>query len=157
MIIRKATVDEAAEIMNLHNNAVLALCRDDYAPEQLQGWVNASSLEKYQQRLEKHRSFAAELSGELIGYIRWNPDTYELCSVFVLPDYARLGVATQLMDVAEKEAISMGVNEMWLDASLTAVPFYDATGWEYVEQTMHGQLECVKMTKQLSGCHEKDA
>jgi putative acetyltransferase len=140
MIIRKATVDDAAEIMDLHTNSVLRLCRGDYTPEQLQGWVNASSLEKYKLRLEKHRSYVAELDEVMIGYVHWNPETSELCSSFVHPDYARQGVGTRLMDIAEKDALSMGRNEMWLMASLTAVPFYFAMGWKSVGQTTRGSM-----------------
>lgn len=35
-------------------------------------------------------------------------------------------------------------------ASLTAVPFYEAEDWWYVEQTMRGSLECVRMEKKLT-------
>ncbi len=58
-------------------------------------------------------------------------------------------VATKLMKTAYDDAQSFGVKELWLDASLTAVPFYQAEGWEYVGQEMHGPLECVRMTRTL--------
>jgi hypothetical protein len=53
------------------------------------------------------------------------------------------------MDKAYEAAISLGAISLWLDASLTAVPFYEAIKWEYVEMTMHGTLKCVRMTKNL--------
>ena len=58
----------------------------------------------------------------------------------------RQGVATALMDIAYRDALSHGVKEMWLSASLTAVPFYQKIGWQYLERSMHGELECVKMS-----------
>ncbi len=70
LIIRKATVDDAEAIMNLQTHSVLELYRVDYSTEQLQSWVNASSLEKYQLRLEKHRSYIAEGDGKMLGYVR---------------------------------------------------------------------------------------
>ena len=149
MIIRKANVNDAQAIMELHEHSVLELCRNDYSPDQLQGWVKASTLEKYQLRLEKHRSYIAELDGKVIGYVRWFPEIKELCSIFVHPEHIRQGLATELMDIAEQDAISQGINELWLDASLTAVPFYQALGWRFVERKTHGPLECVRMTKQL--------
>jgi putative acetyltransferase len=156
MDIRKATVDDALSIMQLHERSVLELCRDDYTPEQLKDWLSISTLERYQIRLERHRAYLAEQDGKMIGYVRWHPETNELCSIFVDPDFVRQGVATKLMEVAEKDAKDRGVEELWLDSSLTAVPFYEAIGWNYVEQSMHGTLECVKMTKKLHRGKMKD-
>ena len=149
MKIREAKVDDALAIMQLHGRSIMELCREDYTQEQLEGWVKSHGLEKYQKRLEIHRSFVAEMDGEIIGYVRWNPATNELCSIFVDPNHARQGIGTKLMKVAYEDILSAGVTELWLDATLTAVPFYEAEGWKYIEQRMHGPLECVRMTKEL--------
>ena len=148
-MIRKATIDDAADLISLHTRSVLGLCRDDYTLDQLQYWLSFSTLEKYQMRLENHRSFVAEFNGKIIGYVRWNPNTNELCSIFVDPDYVRQGVASALIEVAYQDARSHGVDEMWLFASLTAVPFYLAIGWQYQERCMRGELESVNMTMNL--------
>ena len=107
------------------------------------------SLEKYQHRLVHRRSFIAEMDGEMVGYARWNPETNEICSIFVHPDHVRQGIATALMQIVYQDARTCGVPELLLDASLTAVPFYEIEGWESVEPTMHASLECVRMTKRL--------
>jgi putative acetyltransferase len=149
MIIREATVDDALAVWELHGRSVLELCSADYTREQLDGWLSHSTIEKYQVRLKMHRSYIAERDGKVVGYVRWNPVTNELCSAFVDPDHARQGIATELMEKACQDAISCGVKELWLNASLTAVPFYEAVGWEYVKLRTHGPLECVRMTKRL--------
>lgn len=149
IVIRKAEVDDADEIMKLHERSVLGLCQNDYSPEQLQGWVQSSTLEKYQQRLRLHSSWIAEIDSQTVGYVRWNQATNELCSIFVDPQHARQGIATKLMCLAYEDATKSGVKEMWLDASLTAVPFYKAQGWEFIKKMTHGPLECVRMRKQL--------
>lgn len=150
MIIRAAEVGDALEIMALHKRSVLALCQDDYTAEQLEDWVNSSTLEKYQKRLTLQRAFIAEKDGEMAGYVRWNPATHELCSIFVDPDYVWQGIGTKLMKIAYEDASLRGVTDLWLDASLTAVPFYAADGWQSVERKMHGALECVRMVKRLA-------
>jgi putative acetyltransferase len=149
MIIREATVVDALAVLKLHERSVRALCHADYTPEQLDGWLRNSTLEKYRERLKKHRSFIAERDGNIVGYVRWNLATNELCSIFVDPLHVRQGIATKLMEIASEDAISHGAVDLWLDASLTAVPFYEAIMWEYVELKMHGLLECVRMTKSL--------
>ncbi|MCP4425155.1 MAG: GNAT family N-acetyltransferase [Chloroflexi bacterium] len=150
MIFRKAEVADALEIMKLHKCSVLGLCSVDYTPEQLKEWLKSSTLEKYQKRLELHRAFIAEKDGRTVGYVRWNPATNELCSIFVDPNHVRQGIATKLMKMAYEDAASHGVTDMWLDASLTAVPFYEVEGWEHVEERMHGALACIRMVKRVS-------
>lgn len=147
--IREATLADAEPIWQLHNRSILALCADDYSPAQLADWVAHSTLARQQTRLQQHRVFVAEQEGQLIGFVRWNPATNELCSLFVDPDFVRQGVATALMDTACQDARACGVTEFWLDASLTAVPFYQATGWQPGKPMTHHGLACLRMTKQL--------
>ncbi|GJM42598.1 MAG: acyltransferase [Ardenticatenaceae bacterium] len=149
MQIRKATLEDAEAIWRLHHRSVLSLCAADYTSEQIANWVQHSTLARQQARLKKHRVFVAEEEGHLIGFVRWNPATFELCSLFVDPDFVRRGVASALMETACQDARACGVTKFWLDASLTAVPFYTATGWQTIKQMMHGELACVRMTKQL--------
>lgn len=149
MIIREAKVEDAQAIMALHERSVLGLCQGDYTLEQLQDWVGRGTLEKYQYRLENHQTWVAELDGKTVGYVRWNPATNELCSIFIDPDYARRGIATKLMVIACEDAAAQGVGEMWLDASLNAVPFYKTLGWQFVENRVHGSLACVRMMRHL--------
>ncbi|WP_420629343.1 GNAT family N-acetyltransferase [Candidatus Leptofilum sp.] len=149
MQIRVARVADAEAIWQLHNRSVLSLCAADYSLEQLADWVKHSTLARQQARLKKHCVFVAEEDDRLIGFVRWNPATNELCSLFVDPDFVRRGVASALMETACQDALACGVTKFWLDASLTAVPFYKATGWQTIKQMMHGELACVRMTKQL--------
>ena len=149
MKTRPAVLADAQAIKALHGRSVRGLCRDHYTPEQIEGWLKNSAVAKYRQRLRLHRSFVAEIEGEIIGYVRWNPTTNELCSIFVDPDHARQGIGRALMGVAYDDVRSFGVKDLWLDASLNAVPFYQVEGWQYIEQRMHGSLQCVRMTKRM--------
>ena len=73
----------------------------------------------------------------------------ELCSICVEPEFARQGIATKLMEVAYKDAKKQNVETLWLDASLTAVPFYQALGWDYVVLSTDGPLDIVRMVIRL--------
>jgi putative acetyltransferase len=150
MIIREANVDDAQTLKELHNRSVLALCSKDYSAEQLEDWVKFSTVERYQERLKFHRTFVGEIEGLMVGFVRWNPATNELCSIFVDPDHTRRGIGTRLMKKAYEDALAMGVEKMWLYASLTAVPFYKAESWNYLELTKRGSLACIRMEKSLT-------
>ena len=150
MIIRNAVIDDAAMMKELHDRSVMELCRNDYSTGQLLGWINKSPQEKYLWRLETQRIFIAEKDGRMLGYVRWYPKTNELCSICVEPEFARQGIGTKLMEHADKDAKDHNADELWLDASLTAVAFYQVLGWEYVALSTDGPLDSVHMIKQLS-------
>ncbi len=149
MIIRKAIIDDVLMMKGLHDRAVMELCRNDYTIDQLKGWVNKSPLEKYYWRLETQRIFLAEIDGGMLGFVRWYPKTNELCSICIEPEFARQGIATKLMEYAYEDANDHNVETLWLDASLSAVPFYKALGWDYVTLSTDGPLDCVRMVKQI--------
>ena len=149
MIIRKAVIDDAMMMKELHDRAVMELCRNDYTTDQLEGWVNKSPPEKYLWRIGTQQIFIAEIDGKMLGYVRWYPKTNELCSICVEPEYARQGIATKLMEVAYRDAVKQNVETLWLDASLTAVPFYQSLGWDYVVLSTDGPLDSVRMVIRL--------
>lgn len=148
-MIRKAVFEDVRALKRLHDRAVMELCRSDYTSEQLRSWIDRSPLEKYYWRLETQRIFLAEKGGMILGYVRWYPDTNELCSICVEPEYTRQGIGTALMEWACKDAREQGVDRLWLDASLTAVPFYLSLGWEKGATSKGGLLDSVRMTKDL--------
>jgi GNAT superfamily N-acetyltransferase len=107
-------------------------------------------LEKYYWRLERQRIFVAENEGRPLGFVRWYPKTNELCSVCVEPAFARQGIGTRLMAFAVKDARDHNVKTLWLKASLNAVPFYEALGWESGDLSTDGLLNYVNMEMHLS-------
>ena len=155
MIIREAIIDDALTMKELHDRAVMELCRHDYTIDQLKDWVNKSPMEKYVWRLERQRIFVAGIDGKMLGYVRWYPETNEFCSICVEPEFTRQGIATRLMEIACNDARDHDVKSLWLDASLTAVPFYQNLGWGYVALLTDGPLDCVRMEKQLDSINDR--
>ena len=149
MNIRLAGIDDVPTLKELHDRSVRELCQADYTSDQIEGWVNKSPLEKYYWRLETQRIFVAEDQGRILGFVRWYPKTNELCSICVEPAFARQGIGSELMEVACQDAREHKVEVLWLDASLTAVPFYQVLGWDYIELSTEGPLDSVRMVKQL--------
>ena len=141
MIIRPANLDDAQGLKELHDRAVMELGRDVYTLDQLEIWVNKSPLEKYVWRLERQRIFIAEIEGKMAGFVRWLPEEKMLCSICVEPDFARQKIATRLMEYVYEDARDLQVTDLWLEASLTAIPFYESLGWEKGVGAVDGPLE----------------
>lgn len=153
MIIREALVDEAEPIWLLHSRSVRGLCQKAYTPQQIEAWINGKNVDDYRERIRNHPSFVAEQDGRLVGYARYYPNTSELCSIFVSPDCARQGIGRQLVQRLCWEATAAGLKYLWLDASLNAVPFYEALGFtaekEIPRQFGGIPFAAVRMSKPL--------
>lgn len=145
MIIREALVDEAEPIWRLHARSVRILCQQAYSPRQIEAWISGKDIEDYRVRLQNHPSYAAERDGRLVGYARFNPASNELCSVFVAPEFARQGIGRQLVQRICRDAASAGLQHLWLDASLNAVPFYESLGFT-AEHELSYQFGSVPFT-----------
>jgi putative acetyltransferase len=153
MIIRKATIDDIQAILKIHTRSVESLCAHDYAPNQIQAWVRNKNPENYVEVIQRDPTYVAEITGAIVGFIRFRPSTNELSSIFVDPDFIRMGIASSLFKKACDEAKRLDMKVFWLDASLTAVPFYNAMGFHNQGTTTHKfsgvDLKCVRMHKYL--------
>ena len=153
MIIRKATVDDVQAILKVHTRSIESLCAHDYAPNQIQAWVGNKKNDNYVEVIQRDPTYVAEITGAIVGFIRFQPPTNELSSIFVDPDYIRQGIASSLFKKACEEAKLLDMTFFWLDASLTAVPFYNAMGFHNQGTTTHKfsgvDLKCIRMHKNL--------
>jgi len=148
-VVRQATAGDAAPILDLRERSILALCTDDYTDDQIAAWMGKRLASEYRQYIEKSPFFVSTLGDKVTGYAAYNPNLQELLAVYVDPDFVRQGAATSLVNAILSDARSRGVDSLWLDASLTAVPFYEAAGFTPMRETTHVfggvQLECLRM------------
>lgn len=150
--IRVAEPDDARAIWAVHRASVLGLSDQQYTPEQVAAWVDQAPehfLAAMTDRGEKF--FVAEAAGEVVGFAAVRGD--EARAVYVRPDAVRRGIGTRLLDAVEREVRAHGGGTVSCEASLNAVPFYEANGYvrhERVTRTVRGaELPSVRMTKDL--------
>ena len=154
MIIRPALVEDAEVLCAIHKSAIRQICCHDYSPAQIAAWTGKKKPESYRSRIVSQVAFTAVSENKIVGFVRFHPETSELCSVFVDPHCARKGVGTALMKHAEQAALALGLTHFWLHASLTAVPFYQSLGYVKLEEIIHQfpqiGLPAIHMEKQLA-------
>jgi N-acetylglutamate synthase-like GNAT family acetyltransferase len=161
MIVRKATEKDAAAIIQLHFDAVHVTAAADYEQDILNDWSRplAGRLEAMQEQLrrnaEQTEMFVCEIGDQAVGFGELSPLTNEVRAVYVAPSATRKGVGKKLLQEIEKTAVSHGLTELWLDSSLTAVPFYSSQGFSGSIESEHilrsgKKMRCVKMQKTLS-------
>jgi putative acetyltransferase len=153
--IREARLDDVPAVKAIHKAAVRQLCAGDYTPEQLAAWTasdDASVLSVALRPNSDERMWVAERDGAVAAFASLCGD--QVNAVYVHPDHARRGIGTRLLRKAEEVATAQGVSRLLLSASLTAVPFYQANGYQIIEECQHRlsngvTLRCVRMSKEF--------
>jgi putative acetyltransferase len=146
MIIRRAQPVDIQRIYEIHMSAISELCQRDYAPEQINAWTSNRTPEGYLARIQNFLFFVAEIGGIIVGFARYSTKSKEFCSLYVDPAHIRQGIATALVQYVFKDAQTRGLDHMWLDSSLTAVPSYISVGFQAEKNMTHRfqgvPLEC---------------
>jgi len=119
----------------------------DY-PEDFLSKVEASLTPALLRELAKERMILVAMEGDVIvGTASLGRD--QVHAVFVHPTRQGRGIGRHLMEAVESEAQARGERELILYASLSAVAFYEASGWRTVREHRDGDARLVVMTKLL--------
>lgn len=160
--IREAVAEDARQIRDVHLASIEEFGRQQYTDEQVAAWAHDRDLDKYPIESDDTYFVVAEDGREVIGFGWMNPDAGdyfrtevegEITAVYVHPSVARDGVGSRIYTALEAEAIRKQIDSLGLWASLNAVPFYEAHGYERVTDHVHEyqndiELTLVEMIKQ---------
>ena len=153
--VRPATAADADAILRVHHDSVRILCAADYTPQQIAAWIGQEDDPVWLvKRIAMPRSLivVAELYGGVAGFAeRWED---EVGAVYVHPLHTRRGVGSLMLTQLEQSALSEGFAILYVDASVTAEPFYLAEGFDIVSRGAHRfrdgtTIASVKMCKRL--------
>ncbi|ERG88983.1 MAG: acetyltransferase [halophilic archaeon J07HX5] len=148
MQIRDATVTDTKQIRTLHRTAIEQLGGQAYTDTQVTAWARGCSSAQYAPAIEADGVvfLVADRGTDItaFGSVRLSPpEAYhasadaELTGLYVNPSTARSGVGTQVCTELERRAAGQGVETISLSASLNAVPFYTAQGYDRVQTHTH--------------------
>jgi putative acetyltransferase len=148
MNVRDATPTDAEAVRTVHYASIVGLGPDAYDRQQVEAWASGCGSADYTAIIESDAQdiVVADRDGVVVGFgslRREQPDDYratvdaELTAVYVLPSVAREGVGTAIYETLEQRARDREVTSLGLSASLPAVPFYEAHGYERVREFSH--------------------
>ncbi len=156
LIIRRMAPDDAADMHRIHTQAVTAVCAAFVEPPAVEAWLHGRTAKKYVEAADTGGEafwIAALDDSTVIGFASWRGD--ELVSLFVDPAHHGRGVGRALFDACEKDAAANGHAPRRLTATLNAVSYYEALGFNQVRETYRekqGQrIPQVEMTRDLDG------
>jgi len=146
MEIRPATAEDAEAVADAHHAAIEVLGAAVYDDQQVAAWSAGRSPDDYEFGGDDRDVFVAEIDGTVrgFGWLSHEPGEHltadvdgEVTGMYVHPDVAREGVGSALLDRLETSARERELGALGMWASMNAVPFYEAQGYERVAERVH--------------------
>jgi ribosomal protein S18 acetylase RimI-like enzyme len=163
--VRRAGVADVDAIAAAHLDSIRSIGPQYYTAEVVSDWGARVKGDLYLNAMRRGEVFyiaVGPLDGEpaVLGFSSDRADgKVHHTGVYVRGKAARLGIGSALFRTAEAAAIAAGGTSIEIDASLAAVEFYTANGFEQIGRGAHRlssgrPMPCVFMRKtlaQLSG------
>lgn len=150
--IRDYRTGDADTTLTIFQRAVREVAAQDYTPAQIEAWAAHIDRNVWANSLERQLTWIVTRRNAPAGFASLN-DHGHLDMMFVSPEHQRRGGASTLLITAEQAVRQRGMNRMTTEASLTALPFFKAQGFEVVktqEIERRGQvLKNFRMEKHL--------
>lgn len=116
-------------LRELFAQSIEELTQDDYDEDQRAAWASAAEdAAGFAKRLAAATTLVVHVEGEHMGFASLK-DNKILDMLFVHPHYAGEGVGTALCEALEKIAAARGAEALTVEASETAVLFFEARGY----------------------------
>jgi putative acetyltransferase len=162
-LVRHATPADAEAIAAAHVASIRSLGAQAYDPATVEAWGAPRDGSRYRAAMEHGEVFFLALRRETgsqveaaLGFSSYRLEAGKhRTAIYVRGGAARAGVGRALFRAAEGEARSRGADELHVDASLAALAFYRANGFEELgpgEHVLPGgrRMACVFMRKVLA-------
>ncbi len=128
--LRPFLPQDAAVVAQIFRDAVEDLTGDDYDEAQRSAWIASADDEaSFAKRLAAQTTLLALRDGEPVGFVSLKGNDL-LDMLYVRPEVAGQGVGTFLANAAETLARGRGAKILNVDASDTALPFFEKLGFK---------------------------
>lgn len=152
--LRPALAADAPAIWDIRAEAIRVSCRSHYPDAMLSRWAATPMPEIVVANIERGCFTVGVLESTIAGFAAINTAAAEIEALFVAPACAGRGLGSGLLAHLELSATRQGLAVLELNASLNAVPFYEARGYQSLERTAYTnsiglEIACVRMRKRL--------
>jgi putative acetyltransferase len=156
--VRRARLDEVDLIADAHLDSIRSIGPRYYDPAIVRAWGAHIRAELYTGAMERGERFFVAVADppQVLGFSSHHVEgRTHGTAVYVRGSAARRGIGSALFRAAEASAIASGASAIDISASLAAVDFYKARGFEEVGRGAHRlpaghAMACVFMRKVLT-------
>ncbi len=154
LALRPFLASDAPLLAEIFCASIEELTADDYNPSQQEAWAAAADDEAaFTARLAKHLTLIATLEGSPVGFAVL-ADGRNIDMLYVHPAAAGQGVGAMLCDALEKLAAARGASHLSVDASDSALEFFQRRGYSAEQRNTisvgNDWLANTTMKKQLA-------
>ena len=178
-IIRKASLEDRDRLKELIDQSARGLSREYYSQQQIEGAIR-TVFGVDTDLIRDGTYLIAESGTQVVGCGGWSKrktlfggdqfssrndalldppnEPAKIRAFFVHPDFARQGIARQILTVCETEAAKAGFRSIELMATLPGVPFYKSCGYSEMgaidlELDQNIRLGLIRMNKEIKNPH----
>ena len=159
--VRRAGLADVHEIAAAHLDSIRSIGALYYPAQLVSDWGALVTGDLYVNAMAGGEIFFITIGGssgrsEVLGFSSHRIDEEQHgVAVYVRGKTARLGIGSTLLRSAEASAVGAGATSIHIDASLAAVEFYKANGFEEIGRGEHRlwsgrAMACVFMRKNLT-------
>jgi len=142
--IQEAAPTDLSAILQVFEAAIRISCQKDYSPDQIEAWVaGIQNISRWEKAIQEQHFLVAEAENKIVGFASLEKGSY-LDFMFVHPDYLGQGIARQLYQALENEALKQGSKLIYSNVSITARPFFEKQGFKVVTKN-HNKLRGTEL------------
>ena len=141
VVIRRAVPADTAAACELVRKSITELCADDHCGDNatIAAWLANKTQDNFAAWISssRHVALTAEKGGSIAGFALLN-SSGTIALLYVAPDFRFTGVSKALLAALEAHATALGVTELELESTATALPFYERCGYLRAGNTVQG-------------------
>ncbi|HXB12930.1 MAG TPA: GNAT family N-acetyltransferase [Bacteroidia bacterium] len=130
MEIRRADTGDVDEIGKLYYDTIVTVNKKDYNDEQIKAWASTfNNVDGWVRRIEEQHFFVATIDEKIVGFTSLDYNGY-LDLLYVHKDFQGQGIGTKLFMEVLKIAREEEYEEITVQSSITAIPFFEKQGFK---------------------------
>jgi putative acetyltransferase len=132
--IRLFEHQDAAQIAQLFHDTVRAVNSRDYSSEQVKAWApDDLYFRNWAEVCADRFTYVADDAGIIAGFGELEPNGHIDC-FYCHKNYQRCGVGSAIYQTIEAKAIELSLPRLFVEASITAQPFFQRLGFTLVTE-----------------------
>ena len=151
--LRPFRLADAVGLLELFRVTIQRVNAVDYSPDQIRAWASDQiSLADWTHRFAGRFTIVAELDGVVVGFTDMETDGH-IDRFFVSSSHQRCGIGRSLLSALVDEAHRIGLVKLFTEASITALPFFEAHGFRVLVE----QLVLCRGVEFMNYCMERSS
>ncbi|MBG1263360.1 GNAT family N-acetyltransferase [Nostoc commune] len=134
MKLRIYEIADTEEIMKLFYDTVPEVNIHDYTREKVDAWAPANmDIDVWMKGLVSKFTYVAEDQGKIIGFGELEANGH-IDRFYCHKDFQRKGIGKKILEQLESKAKSLKIEKLFVEASITAKPFFESQSFIVVKQ-----------------------